>query len=146
MKANEIKLQLEQLPYKMAHSLEINIRNLVSRGQRTGEKKKYKKKPKPPEAEELKKIKKKRNKKKGKKAQPNRPSAPGEPPAKQTGNLINNTNLKTVQGSNKYEWFVQINAPYALHLDLGTKKMKPRPFIRPSIKKTRETFGKIGKT
>jgi HK97 gp10 family phage protein len=59
-----------------------------------------------------------------------RASAPGEPPASQTGRLIRSIQVvsKTVVGA-----VVRIGAYYINYLERGTKKMEPRPVIRPAI-------------
>ena len=117
MKGKALINVLNQLPLKTASTLEICIRNKVNNGQRSG--RHYK-------------------------GQPTRSSAPGEPPAKQTRNLIDEKNLRTKNvGVHKY--MVYMTAEYAPHLEFGTKKMAPRPFIRPSILETIETIKKLGK-
>lgn len=52
-------------------------------------------------------------------------SAPGEPPISDTGALAN-----SVVNSDES---VSINAPYAILLEQGTRKMAPRPYIQRSI-------------
>jgi len=62
------------------------------------------------------------------------PSAPGEPPHKQTGHLrrsvtheVNNTKLFARIGT---------NVTYGRFLELGTKRMAPRPWLRRSLSET----------
>ena len=63
-------------------------------------------------------------------------SAPGEPPATDTGLLRNSVQasrrmrrtVRTVIGE------VGIGAAYALFLEKGTRRMKPRPFIERTLK------------
>lgn len=62
---------------------------------------------------------------------PNRSSAPGESPASQTGRLSRNIDF-LVRGSSQLEFGDKSQggrAPIGLFLELGTKKMKPRPHI-----------------
>lgn len=66
-----------------------------------------------------------------------RASAPGEPPAKRTGNLINNSNLRTEKVSDTH-YNVVLTAEYAKYLEYGTFKMAPRPYIAPNIEKAKE--------
>ena len=70
-----------------------------------------------------------------------RSSAPGEPPAKRTGNLINNANLRTEKVS-ELHYDVILTAEYAKYLEYGTKRMAPRPFIAPNIKKAHAIIDK----
>lgn len=58
-----------------------------------------------------------------------RASAPGEAPAIDTGNLVNSLETrKTGVGSA----VVEAGAEYAAALEFGTRKMAPRPFLRPA--------------
>lgn len=58
-----------------------------------------------------------------------RASAAGEAPAIDTGNLANSIQTrKTGQGSA----VVEVGAEYGLPLELGTRKMAARPFMRPA--------------
>lgn len=59
-----------------------------------------------------------------------RASAPGEAPASQTGKLVRSIQVisNRVVGA-----LVRISAPYARFLERGTRRMEPRPFIRPAI-------------
>jgi len=68
-------------------------------------------------------------------------SAPGDPPRKRTGHLfksvynrINKINKFVVQG------IVGDNAEYAVHLEYGTSKMAPRPYMRPAVEKNKSLF------
>lgn len=54
-------------------------------------------------------------------------SAPGEPPASDTGNLVNSI---TTRYAGEYSGFVTVGAEYGPYLEYGTQKMEPRPFAR----------------
>lgn len=78
-------------------------------------------------------------------------SAPGEPPASDTGELVNS--LKTVYDASKLSGTVVASAPHAPHLEYGTRNMEPRPFLRPAVANRRaetariirEELAKVGK-
>lgn len=58
-------------------------------------------------------------------------SAPGEPPASDTGTLVQ-------RGDVEFDAFalrasVVFRTDYALALELGTERMEPRPYLRPSL-------------
>lgn len=63
-----------------------------------------------------------------------RASAPGQPPATDTGALVNNwprpSKSFRVGGA---EVAGGPGQEYAIHLELGTVKMDPRPFMRPAL-------------
>lgn len=61
-------------------------------------------------------------------------SAPGQSPANWTGELVNSISAIS-EGKNSK---VIVNANYAEFLELGTSKMRPRPFILPSIQKVKK--------
>lgn len=60
-----------------------------------------------------------------------RASGPGEAPAIRSGRLIQSIGTPTVNG---LRGSLQISAPYAGYLELGTKSIAPRPFAEPAIK------------
>jgi len=60
-------------------------------------------------------------------------SKAGDAPNTDTGNLINSLQIK-VKNNLEIE-FGSYGTSYALSLELGTKKMSPRPFILPSVDK-----------
>lgn len=62
-------------------------------------------------------------------------SAPGQPPAPFTGNLIDSVDINAI---NKDNYQVSVGAPYGKYLEYGTTSIRPRPFVKPSIKKTIE--------
>jgi HK97 gp10 family phage protein len=61
-------------------------------------------------------------------------SAPGQSPANWTGELVNSISAIS-EGKNSK---VIVNANYAEFLELGTSKMRARPFILPSIQKVKK--------
>jgi len=62
-------------------------------------------------------------------------SSPGEPPASDTGNLINLISTEvTFLGKRKgFEGVVRSGADYSMALEFGTRKMSARPFLKPSL-------------
>ena len=67
-----------------------------------------------------------------------RSSAPGEPPASDTGFLVNN--IKRKMDMDKLGGEIRSRAAYSKYLEYGTSKMMPRPFMFPALEKHR---GKI---
>lgn len=58
-----------------------------------------------------------------------RASAPGEPPAPDTGRLRGSISTEVIRGLDEVVGFVAVNTEYAAHLELGTERMKPRPYL-----------------
>ena len=58
-------------------------------------------------------------------------SAPGEPPASDTGTLARSFNI--IPNPGLLRVVVNNNAAYAAALEYGTRKMEPRPFLRPAL-------------
>lgn len=58
-----------------------------------------------------------------------RASKPGDPPAPDTGRLRQSVQSEVFATPDGALGVVSVNASYAEHLELGTEKMKPRPFI-----------------
>jgi hypothetical protein len=58
-----------------------------------------------------------------------RASAPGEPPAPDTGRLRASVTTEVVRGPNEVTGYVAVNTEYAAALELGTEKVKPRPYL-----------------
>lgn len=63
-------------------------------------------------------------------------SAPGEPPATDTGNLLNSIQ-SDISDASRLEVYVEAQAEYAGALEFGTFKMAPRPFLRPALSNVR---------
>lgn len=66
-------------------------------------------------------------------------SAAGEAPASDTGRLVNSINT----GAKSDGMVVEVTAgkgvvDYAVHLEYGTEKMAARPFMKPSLEKSRK--------
>lgn len=72
-----------------------------------------------------------------KSGKPHTASAPGEPPAIDTGALVNSI---TTESPSEYVREVGTAMEYAQHLEFGTPggKIAPRPFIRPAFTKLYE--------
>ncbi|MBQ7257775.1 MAG: hypothetical protein IJS60_08795 [Abditibacteriota bacterium] len=68
----------------------------------------------------------------------NRSSAPGEPPAVQTDNLRSSFVME--KDGNSY--IIGTAVEYAKYLEFGTKKMAPRPYVKPSINKLVNKYNK----
>jgi HK97 gp10 family phage protein len=60
------------------------------------------------------------------------PSFPGNYPAIDTGALIKS--IKFFNSESRLEIGIMDDVPYAKDLELGTNKMKARPFLRPTLK------------
>jgi HK97 gp10 family phage protein len=58
-------------------------------------------------------------------------SAPGEPPARRTGALANSIKYRLI--NNDTSGIVGTNNDYAMPLEKGTSKMKPRPYFQPAV-------------
>ena len=58
-------------------------------------------------------------------------SSPGNPPAIDTGILINS--IEMVYKDSGFTGEVQANTNYAIHLEYGTAKMAERPFMQPAL-------------
>lgn len=72
-------------------------------------------------------------------------SAPGEPPKTDRGGLVRNITTEFSK-SDRLEATVgsRSNAPYGKYLELGTLRIKPRPWLKPTVDKnkkfSKETF------
>lgn len=70
-----------------------------------------------------------------------RASAPGESPASDTGNLANSIkHTEAVITTNSVTASVTVNARYGRALEFGTKKIKPRPYLRPASETVKADF------
>lgn len=63
-------------------------------------------------------------------------SAPGQAPANNTGALVRSIKVK----KNKNDATISIKKDYAIFLEFGTSKMRPRPFIIPAFLRTKKWF------
>lgn len=68
-------------------------------------------------------------------------SAPGEPPASDTGELVNS--IKTEYDEAKLSGTVVVRSPHGPHLEYGTRNMEPRPFLRPALANRRKASADI---
>lgn len=59
-----------------------------------------------------------------------RASAPGEPPAPDIGNLRDSVQVDEVTPTHA---ILGIHAEYGEHLEFGTSRMAPRPYVRPAL-------------
>lgn len=64
-----------------------------------------------------------------------RASAPGQTPANRTGNYRRNIGFQ-IRGSKQLEFGVRNGAKYAVFLEKGTSRMKPRPGVGNAVKAT----------
>ena len=58
------------------------------------------------------------------------PSEPGEPPHLRTGALRRSVQIVKAEPD---EVTVEVSAPYGAHLEFGTSRMEPRPFVSPAL-------------
>jgi len=66
-----------------------------------------------------------------------RASAPGQPPAVDTGRLRSSITYELGTSGRVLVARVGTNVNYARHLELGTSRMRPRPFLRPALAKAK---------
>lgn len=59
-------------------------------------------------------------------------SAPGEPPASDTGRLERSIRVRKSSG---LEYQIVASAPYSGWLERGTRKMDPRPYLKPALRR-----------
>lgn len=65
------------------------------------------------------------------------PSAPGQPPNRDTG-LLDGSIDTEIRAQNPPTVAVVSRAPYAAHLEYGTSRMQPRPYMRPATERNRD--------
>lgn len=63
-----------------------------------------------------------------------RASAPGRPPATDTGRLANDIHSEVHVDAEGIVGTVGTSVDYAEPLELGTRNMEPRPFLRPALR------------
>lgn len=67
-------------------------------------------------------------------------SAPGEPPASDTGRLVQS--IRTEYFPDELKGVLQASTAYAAFLEFGTSRMEPRPFMRPAVSNKRADIEK----
>ena len=71
--------------------------------------------------------------------QPTRSSSPGHPPVVQTGTLRRSIQIdRSKNKGNRPKVRIGTNVEYAVYLELGTRHMEPRPFLRPALRKSKK--------
>jgi phage gpG-like protein len=70
-------------------------------------------------------------------------SGPGEPPYKQTGRLRAGVTHEVLDESAKITARVGTNLPYGRHLELGTRKMAARPWLRRALDECRAEITRL---
>jgi hypothetical protein len=65
----------------------------------------------------------------------NQPSAPGDPPRKRTGWLQRNVVYELNEQTRVAKVGLTANVPYGLWLEIGTRKMRPRPYLIATLNK-----------
>lgn len=65
------------------------------------------------------------------------PSAPGQPPNRDTG-LLDGSIDTEIRSQMPPSVAVTSRAPYAAHLEYGTSRMAPRPYMRPAVERNRD--------
>lgn len=69
------------------------------------------------------------------------PSAPGEPPRKVSTRLFQSIAKAVVRTPREVIGAYGSNVEYAIYLELGTKRMLPRPYLRPALHNNRKRVG-----
>ena len=70
-----------------------------------------------------------------------RASAPGDPPTVRTGRLrrgIQMARPARKRAATRVGWMIGVNVKYAPYLEFGTRKIQPRPFVKPVMAKMKE--------
>ena len=71
------------------------------------------------------------------------PSSPGEPPKKITAQLQNSIRTKVIRRKRAIIGLVGTNLKKGRWLEFGTSKMKPRPYLRPTLSEKRRKIGRV---
>lgn len=72
-----------------------------------------------------------------------RASAPGEYPASDTGRLVNSIRAQVRRKGQNVDALIGASTDYAKMLEFGTRRMRKRPFLKPSIRKNRKNIRKL---
>lgn len=70
-------------------------------------------------------------------------SAEGEAPATDTGFLVNSITHEVKKSGKNLVGQIIVSAPYAEHLEFGTRNMGKRPFLQPALKKNERKINRI---
>lgn len=65
-------------------------------------------------------------------------SAPGEPPATDTGRLVNSIVGDAKVVGKQVQGYLEARTAYAGYLEFGTRKMAARPFMTPAVMRNRD--------
>lgn len=65
-------------------------------------------------------------------------SAPGEPPATDTGRLVNSIVGDAKVIGKQVQGYLEARTDYAGYLEFGTRKLAARPFMTPSVMRNRD--------
>jgi len=71
------------------------------------------------------------------------PSKPGEPPKRVEGSLLKSITTQVEITSKRIIGRVGTNIEYARFLELGTTRIRQRPFLRPALKRSKPAIKKI---
>lgn len=71
------------------------------------------------------------------------PSSPGDPPKKITGQLQNSIRTKVNRTKIAIIGLVGTNLKKGRWLEFGTRKMRPRPYLRPTLAANRRKIGRV---
>lgn len=70
-------------------------------------------------------------------------SAPGEAPATDTGFLVGSITHQVKKSGTNLVGQIVASAPYAIHLEFGTREMAKRPFMEPALRKNQKKIEAI---
>lgn len=65
-------------------------------------------------------------------------SAPGEPPATDTGRLVNSIVGDAKVVGKQVQGYIEARTDYAGYLEFGTRRMAARPYLTPAVMKNRD--------
>ena len=77
----------------------------------------------------------------GKRWKPHQASAPGEPPAIDNGELAQSINFQVKDNGTVGE--VGSDKKHSLYMEYGTSKIKPRPWLKPAFKNSKDKITEI---
>jgi len=73
-------------------------------------------------------------------------SREGEAPATDTGFLVSNISHNVKKSGRNLVGQIVASAPYAIHLEFGTRDMGKRPFLQPALEKNKKKIERIFKS